>query len=362
MTFTLAWLAERVRQVMPCTVVGDASTPVERVEHPAAPSLGGALAPCFDADAIAQAVAGGASALLVDGRADLPPGVAALTAERPRTALGLLLTAFDGVAPPDGVDPTARIAPDARVDPTASVGAFAVVGTGASIGARSRIAPHVVIERGASMGADCRLGPASVLGWGCSLGDGVILQAHATVGADGFSYDTAAPSNVDVARGLAAEAVLQPWVRIPSRGTVELGDGVEIGAGACIDRPTLGVSRIGAGTKIDNLVQIAHHVEIGEHCLLAAQTGVAGSCVIEDGAVLGGQAGIVDHQRVGRLAVVLGGADVHSDIPPGEVVAGAPARPRREWFKRLAAAGRLERVRRRLRSIEDRIASLEEDA
>jgi UDP-3-O-[3-hydroxymyristoyl] glucosamine N-acyltransferase len=187
----------------------------------------------------------------------------------------------------------------------------------------------------------------------------VIVQANAVIGAAGFSYDTATPSNVDAARGLDVEPIVQPWIRIPSVGIVEVGDDVEIGAGACIDRPTLGVSRIGAGTKIDNLVQIAHHVQIGEHCLLAAQVGVAGSCVIEDGAVLGGQVGVVDHQRIGRLAVVLAGADVHSDIPPAEVVAGAPARPRWEWFRRLGAAGRVDRLRRRLDSLEARLAALE---
>ena len=360
MIWTLAQLAQRVRQTVPCEVRGDADVILRSVRHPAADGLATALVPCFDAGTVATAAGSGAGALLLPADLPAPDGIPALVAQRPRVVLGLALAAFDGSRPAPGIDPTARVSADASVDPTATVGPFVVIEAGASVGPRCRLDAHVVLGGGVTLGADCRIGAATVVTGGTRVGRGVIIQPHAVIGADGFSYDTASPSNVDVARGQAAASALQPWIRIPSVGTVVIGDGVEIGAGACIDRPTLGVTTVGSGTKIDNLVQIAHHVQIGEHCLLAAQAGVAGSCVIEDGAVLGGQAGIVDHKRVGRLAVVLGGADVHSDIPPGEVVAGAPARPRREWFKRLAAAGRLERVRTRLRSIEERITALEE--
>jgi len=378
-TWTLASLADRVRQVTPCEVIGDGGVPIGRIDHPRAESLAESLVPWFDGPP--DAAAGRAPAAWLVPTADLlPPGASGLVVERPRLALGLLLSAFEGPHPAacPGLDPTARIPPTAVVDPTARVEAFAVIGDGAVVGPGALVGPHATLAAGARVGArtvieagarlgvgaqvgeDGRIGAGVVVGDGCTLGARVLVQPNAVIGAAGFSYDTVGPSNVDAARGADVEPVLQPWIRIPSHGVVEIGDDVEIGAGACIDRPTLGGSRIGAGTKIDNLVQVAHHVEIGEHCLLAAQTGVAGSCVIGDGAVLGGQVGVVDHQRIGRLAVVLVGADVHSDVPPGGIVAGAPARPRREWFKRLAAAGRMDSVRRRLRSIEERIGAIEE--
>jgi UDP-3-O-[3-hydroxymyristoyl] glucosamine N-acyltransferase len=212
------------------------------------------------------------------------------------------------------------------------------VGRGARLGARTRVGAGTVIDEEATLGADCYVYPRVYVGRGCRLGDRVIVHAGVVIGSDGFGY---AP-------------VEGAYRKVPQLGTVIVEDDVEIGANACIDRATFGATRIGRGTKIDNLVQVAHNVAIGEHSALAAQAGVAGSTRLGKGVQLGGQAGLVGHLKVGDGARVAAQAGVIGDIAAGETVSGYPARPHREALRVQAYLRKLPEIARRLRALEGR--------
>jgi UDP-3-O-[3-hydroxymyristoyl] glucosamine N-acyltransferase len=217
-----------------------------------------------------------------------------------------------------------------------TIGPYTVLEAEAQVGAGSRLSAHVHVSGEAVIGEDCLLHARAYLGRRCVLGDRVILQPGAVVGADGFGY---AP-------------VDGVYRKIPQIGIVVVEDDVEIGANACIDRATLGETRIGCGTKIDNLVQIAHNVAIGDHSVLAAQAGVAGSTHLGKRVRLGGQAGLIGHIRVGDDVSVGAQGGVIGDIPEGTTVSGYPARPHREALKVEAQLRRLPELVRRIRELE----------
>jgi UDP-3-O-[3-hydroxymyristoyl] glucosamine N-acyltransferase len=233
---------------------------------------------------------------------------------------------------PHGIDPRAVVDPGARVGPGASLLPLASVGAGTVIGARCRI------HTGAVVGANCRLGddvtlyPNVVLYDDTVLGDRVIIHANAVIGADGFGYRFQDGRHV----------------KVPQLGHVEIGDDVEVGAGTTIDRGTFGPTRIGAGTKIDNLVQIGHNCRVGRHNMLVSQVGIAGSCVTGDYVVMAGQVGVADHVTVGDRAVIGARSGVPSDIPAGERVLGTPALPEREQKRILITLAKLPEMRRDL--------------
>jgi len=296
----------------------------------------------FVADA-RRAVAGKASAagaLLVP--ADLDPGRPAVAVARPYEAFAQVLARFapdpDRLFPP-GVHPTAVIDPSAVVT-AAAVGAYCVIGAGARVGAGTRLGSHVVIGCDAAVGADCVLHAHVVVREGCRLGDRVIAHAGAVVGADGFGY-LAGP------RG---------QVKIPQVGIAVVEDDVELGALVTIDRATTGSTVIGAGSKLDDQVHIAHNVRIGRGCALSAQTGIAGSCVLGDGVITGGQVGIADHITVGAGARIGAQAGVIKDVPAGGAVFGCPALDFQECLRITAALRRLPAAFGRLRALEDRAA------
>ncbi len=226
---------------------------------------------------------------------------------------------------PSGIDPRAAVDPHATIGPDVSVAAFATIGAGVTIGARCRIHSGVSIGRDCILGDDVVLYPNVVLYDGTILGDRVIVHANAVLGADGFGYRFQQGQHV----------------KVPQLGYVEVGADVEIGACTAIDRGTFGSTRIGAGTKIDNLVQVAHNCRIGQHVILAGQVAVAGSCTIDNYAVLAGQVGIADHIHVGAGAIIGAKSGVMRDVPPGARVFGAPARPDREQLRLVAATERL---------------------
>jgi UDP-3-O-[3-hydroxymyristoyl] glucosamine N-acyltransferase len=291
----------------------------------------------------AEAAASAAGAVIA------PPGVAlpgrsVVRAADPRRAFALALELFHPVRrPPPGIHPAAVVEPGAAVDPTATVSAFCYVGAGAAIGPRSVLHPFAFVGAGATLGADVVVHPMVTLREGVRLGDRVIVHAGAVLGSDGFSY---------VFDGAAHR-------KVPQVGTVEVGDDVEIGAGTTIDRATTGVTRIGRGTKIDNLVQVGHNVRIGEHAILVAQVGIGGSSTVGDGTVLAGQVGVADHIAIGPRAVVGAQAGVMGKVAAGEVVAGFGPQPRGAFLRSQAIYEHLPEMRRRLIDLEKRLAAAE---
>ncbi len=217
--------------------------------------------------------------------------------------------------------PAARAAPGvhptASVDPTASIGAMVhigpgcVVGAGAAVGDGTVLKAQVYVGDGARVGRGCFMHPGVAVLERCVVGDGCIFHAGVVIGADGFGFRPSPDG-----RGV---------VKIPHTGNVEIGPGVEIGANSCVDRAKFGSTILGAGTKLDNLVQIGHGCRIGRSCLIAAGVGMAGSCVIEDGVMIGGMVGIADGRKIGAGAKIGAQSGVLDDVPPGETWLGTPA-------------------------------------
>jgi UDP-3-O-[3-hydroxymyristoyl] glucosamine N-acyltransferase len=257
-----------------------------------------------------------------------PDGRAVLESETPRAHFAAALAIL---FPPDelqpGIHPSAVIETDAHIDPSAEIGPGAVIRAGAFVGARTRIGAGSFIGRGARVGADCLLYARVTVYDRVSLGAGCVVHAGAVVGADGFGFEMADGA----------------YRKVPQVGTVEIGADVEIGANTCIDRATLGATIIGDGTKLDNLVHIAHNCRIGRHVVIAAQTGLAGGVTIGDFAVIGGQVGIGDKARIEARAVVGSGAGILTSkiVRAGEPVWGTPARPLKQYLNQLAALARL---------------------
>jgi len=242
--------------------------------------------------------------------------------------------------PPARVHPTAVVDPGAEVGEGVHVGAFAVIGEGVRIGARTVVHPHVVLYPGVEVGEDCLLHSGVQVREGCRLGRRVVVQNGAVIGADGFGF-----AKDDDGR----------YHKIPQVGTVVVEDDVEIGAMTAVDRAALGETRIGRGTKIDNLVQVGHSVTIGCDTVIAGQVGIAGSTKVGDRVVLAGQVGIAGHIDVGDGVVATAQTGISGSIEPGALVSGSPAIANRVWLKASALFSRLPDLQRRLRELERRL-------
>jgi len=294
-----------------------------------------------------QLAATRASAVIVD--ASMPASgvrAALLRAEQPYLAFAEAVAMFAGSSrPAPGIHPTSAVAPDARIAADASIGALASVEAGAVVGARTIVHPLAAIGADAVIGADCVVHAHVSIRGGVRIGDRVVIHDGAVIGSDGFGF------------------VKQPdgtHRKIPQLAAVVIEDDVEIGANTTIARPAVGETRICAGTKIDNLVQIAHGVAIGERVLLAAQVGIAGSTVLEDDVVLAGQVGVAGHIRVGKGVVATAQTGVPNSVDPGSRISGYPAIPNREWLKSSAVFRQLPALKKRIAELEQRIAELEE--
>jgi UDP-3-O-[3-hydroxymyristoyl] glucosamine N-acyltransferase len=287
-----------------------------------------------------------ASAVIL-GESVEPAPCAMLRARHPYLAFARAVEIFaDPWRPPPVVHPTAAVGVDVSLGPDVSIGPFAVIGDGTRIGARSVVYAHAVIGREVEIGEDCLLHARVSIRERVRLGHRVIVQDGAVIGSDGFGF---------------ARRPDGTHHKIPQIGGVVIEDDVEIGANAAIDRPAVGETRIGAGTKIDNLVQVAHGVRIGRDVLLAAQTGIAGSTVLEDRVIMAGQSGATGHVRLGAGAIVGAKSAVTKDIRAGEHVAGVPAVDVAEWREAAVLLRRLPEMRRALAAIEARLAALEAD-
>jgi len=247
---------------------------------------------------------------------------------------------------PKGVQAGAMVDPTAQVAATATVSSGCVVGAGVRIGEGSVLHPNVSVYAGAEIGSDCLVHAGVVIRERCVLGDRVIVQPNAVIGADGF--------------GFAPEG--RRYVKIPQVGRVIVEADVEIGACSCIDRGTLDDTRIGAGTKIDNLVQVGHNSQIGEDCILVAQVGISGSTVIGRHCTFGGQSGTAGHLSVGDNVTIASRGGVSNDVDGNQVMAGFPLMPHREWLKASMTMAHLPEMRRELHQLRLRLEALENTA
>jgi UDP-3-O-[3-hydroxymyristoyl] glucosamine N-acyltransferase len=285
----------------------------------------------------------GASAILV-ATGTVCAGKNLVTVADPYVALSRLLSLFY----PDDAE-TAGISKDATVEPGADISPEAVVYSGVHVCRGARIEKRAVLYPGVFVGRDAVVGEGSILHPGvkiyrrCLIGRRVVLHAGVVVGSDGFGFALPGRENR----------------KVPQVGYVQIDDDVEIGANTTIDRGTLGRTWIQRGVKIDNLVQIAHNVIIGEHSVIVAQVGISGSTQLGKGVVIGGQAGIVGHVRIGDGVMAAARAGVHKDVPSGRIVAGSPHMPHREWLKMEACLPKLPEMREALAALQRRIAALE---
>jgi UDP-3-O-[3-hydroxymyristoyl] glucosamine N-acyltransferase len=232
---------------------------------------------------------------------------------------------FPAEPPASGVDPTARIGAGAVLGVDVSVGPFATLGRNVRVGARSRLGPHVSLGDGVAVGEDTIVGPGTVCYPGSRIGSRVVLKAGAVIGGDGFGYLWDGKRHA----------------RIPHVGGCVLGDEVEVGSNTCIDRGSIDDTTIGRGTKLDNLVQVGHNVQIGERCLIMAGVGIAGSTRIGNDVILAGHVGVTDHLLIGDRARVAAKSAVFGDVPAGASVGGHPARAHRQFLRAQAVMYRL---------------------
>jgi UDP-3-O-[3-hydroxymyristoyl] glucosamine N-acyltransferase len=246
------------------------------------------------------------------------------------------------VCPVAGIHPTAVVASEAQLAPDVNVGPHVVIERGVTVGEGTRLGAGVFLGEGAQLGAQCVLHPRVTLYPHARLGNRVILHAGVVVGADGFGY-------------VLAEGRQH---KFPQVGEVIIEDDVEIGANTTLDRGSLGATVVGEGTKIDNLVQVAHNVKIGRHCVIAAEVGISGSVEVGDYVVMGGQVGIGDHARVEEGAVLGGGAAILPGkiVRKGETVWGSPARPLAEFKRMYAHLARLPSLAQKVKAISDQLS------
>ena len=288
-----------------------------------------------------------ASAVIVSVAQAIPDG-AALGVLRSATPYITFARAVALFAPKStqkpGVDALSSVAPDATIGPGASVGPFVTVGAGATIGARTIVFPHAAIGAGVHVGDDCLVYAHVSLRDRVVVGHRVILHDGVVIGSDGFGFAKQADGT---------------HLKIPQTAGVVIEDDVEIGANSTIDRPAVGETRVRAGTKIDNLVHIAHGVTVGQRVIFAAQVGVSGSTVVEDDVILAGQVGVAGHLTIGKGVIATAQTGIPNSVQAGAFVSGYPAISNRDWLKSSAVFRRLPELKKRLSDLEARIQELE---
>ncbi|MBI5176260.1 MAG: UDP-3-O-(3-hydroxymyristoyl)glucosamine N-acyltransferase [Candidatus Melainabacteria bacterium] len=284
--------------------------------------------------------------------------------DRPNLAIQRILTALKPkrYTPPAGIHSTAIIDPSTEIGEGVAIGPYVVIGPKCKIGARTIIMSHTVIGGEVTVGEDCHFYPACLIADYVKIGNRVILQQGAALGADGFGYVTERESNLEKNQSGRKDFSQEsnPLLKIPQIGNVVLEDDVEVGSYATIDRATMGSTIIGSGSKIDNLVMIAHNNRIGKDVMIIANAAVGGSCSVGDRSVLGGSANLSDHITMAPDAVLAGASGAMRDIGTGEIHAGTPALPGREFFGQIAAVRRMPKVLDDLKDLKKRIALLEQ--
>lgn len=286
-----------------------------------------------------------ASAIFASEEALIEKEIAILRARDPYLAYTRALRIFhpEPDIKPD-IHPTAVVDATAKIAANVWIGACAVIGRGVQIDEGVRIYPNSTIYEDVSIGRDSIIHSGTVIRERSQVGSRVVIHNNVVVGCDGFGY---------------AKDEERHWLKIPQTGRVVIEDDVEIGAGTTIDRASVGESRIGRGTKIDNLVQIGHSCTVGEDTLLCAQVGLAGSSHIGNRVILAGQAGVAGHLKIGDDVVITAKSATSHDVPDGKIISGIPAFDNKEWLRSTAAFRRLGEMQRRLREVERKLAEIE---
>lgn len=293
---------------------------------------------------LAQLRASKAGAAIVPVDFDEPVGPILLRVADPAAAFASAVQAFAPVEPPApvGIHPSASVDPSALIGAGVSVGPLAVVEAGVRIGEGSVIGSGCIVGRDVRIGEACRLHSGAIIRERCILGDRVIVQPGAVIGSCGFGYELKEGRHI----------------KIPQTGIVEIENDVEIGAGTTIDRARFGRTLIGEGTKIDNLVQIAHNVQIGAHSIICAQVGIAGSTRIGSYVTLAGQVGLAGHIEIGDKAVLGAQSGVSKNVPAGSFLIGAPAKPIKEWKQGNFYISQLHKIFDRVKELEEEVQRL----
>lgn len=257
----------------------------------------------------------------------VPATAASIVTNSPYEAWAHVAALFHPVPPPfPGVHPTAFVAPGAEVDPSAEIGPFACIEAGARIGARTRVGPFCSIAAGVVVGTDCRLGPHTSLSHAV-VGDRVVMHPGSRIGQEGFGFAKTKTG----------------FLTVPQLGRVLLEDDVELGANTTVDRGSMQDTVVGAGSRLDNFVQIAHNVQVGRCCVIVSHAAISGSTVIEDFVQIAGQVGMSGHLRIGKGAQIGAQSGVIADVPPGAIMQGSPAQPRQEFWRQVATLKRMTR-------------------
>ena len=287
-------------------------------------------------------------AVLIPEQADLKSlaeqrGLAWVVCRDPRLAFAESLEQLHpNPAPASDIHPSAVIADRVQLGAGVSIAAHVFIGDDTRIGSRTVIHPGVVIYGDVEIGEGCELHANAVLHPGSRVGERCVVHSNAVIGSEGFGF-------VPTAKG---------WRKMPQTGLVVLEDSVEVGCGSTIDRPSVGETRIGAGTKIDNLVQIGHGVETGRGCALASQVGIAGGAQLGNGVILAGQVGVANRARIGDRAIASSKSGIHGEVAAGDVVSGYPAIPNRLWLRCSAAFAKLPDLNKQLRELKKEISAL----
>ena len=284
--------------------------------------------------------------------------------KRPTLAIQKMLSAVkpNRFLPAIGVHPTAVVDPSAEIGDKVAIGPLVVIGPKSKIGARTTIMAGTVIGGAVQIGEDCLLHPGCLVADYVKLGNRVILQQGASLGSDGFGYVTERPSNMELRMAGSSELSddANPLLKIPQIGTVILEDDVEIGANTTIDRATIGATRIGAGTKIDNLVMIAHNCTLGREVLVISHATIGGSASVGDRSVLAAHAGVKDHVKVGKDVIAEAYGALMKDVDDLGVQSGIPAMPVRDFWNVYAHTKKLPRLSDDFKALQKRVAQLEQ--
>lgn len=341
-----SWTLDALAKELGALLVGDTITPIVGVAD-LKEAQAGEVSFAGNPKYYAAAAASNASAVIVpmDYSVEAVPALLKVADVEKAFAKACELFAPVPVALPPGIHPSAVVSPSASIGAHVSIGALAVVEDGAVIGDNTILYPQTYVGHQVVIGADCIVYPFASIRERCSIGNRVILHNGVVIGSDGFGY------TVDAA-GVRT--------KIPQTGIVEIEDDVEIGANTTIDRARFGRTVIGKGTKVDNLVQIAHNCRIGEHSVLCAQVGMAGTCTLGKHVICAGQVGLAGHLTIGDGAVVGAQSGVPSSLPGGQMYLGSPAVPRIDFGRNVANVTHIPKLKKQIKELQDRLNELEQ--